>query len=162
MFEYVKINNISTMKLYNNNFKLITIWRKVTRLGISFLNQPFFLVFDPSNDEVHQRSCQGAWVMGASRGIQIQLMIYYYEFLEKFLRLDTLVINHPRNLLFSSPTNWRFGNGISDPYMVIRSYLQEIRYIVAIKHLFVLLLYNFCFFVFQGFIRKLGYDICNF
>ena len=42
MFEYIKINNILTMKLCNKNFKLITIWRKVTRLGISFLNQPFF------------------------------------------------------------------------------------------------------------------------
>ena len=41
MFEYIKINNILTMKLYNNNFKLITIWRRVARLGISFLNQPF-------------------------------------------------------------------------------------------------------------------------
>ena len=82
------------MKLYNNNFKLITIWLKVARLGISFLNQPFFTVFDPSNDELHQQYCQGARVTGASSGIQIQLMIYYYEFLEKFRRHDTLVTNN--------------------------------------------------------------------
>ena len=82
------------MKLYNNNFKLITIWRKVTGLGISFLNQPFFKVFDPSNDELHRRSCQGARVTGASSGIQIYLMIYYYEFLEKFHRLYTTVLRY--------------------------------------------------------------------
>ena len=69
MFMYTKINNILTMKLYNNNFKSITIWRKVARLEISFLNQPFFKVFDPSNDELHQRSCPGARVTGALSGI---------------------------------------------------------------------------------------------
>ena len=71
MFKYIKINNILTMKLYNNNLNLITIWLKVARLEISFLNQPFFKVFDPKNDELHQRSCQGARVTGASSGIQI-------------------------------------------------------------------------------------------
>ena len=71
MFKYIKINNILTMKLCNNNFKLITIWLKVARLEISLLNQLFFKVFDPSNNELHQRSCQGAQVAGASSGIQI-------------------------------------------------------------------------------------------
>ena len=71
MFKYVKIDNILTMKLYNNNLKLITIWFKVARLQISFPNQPFFKVFDLSNDELHQRSCEGARVTGASSGIQI-------------------------------------------------------------------------------------------
>ena len=63
------------------------------------------------------------------------------RFLEKFRRLDTLVTNHPRNLLFSSPTNWRFGNEISNPCMVIRSCLHEVRYIVAMKYPFIFLLY---------------------
>ena len=71
MFKYIKINNILTMNLYNNDFKLITIWLIIARLEISFLSQPFFKVFDPSNDELHQRSCQGARVTGASSGIQI-------------------------------------------------------------------------------------------
>ena len=71
MLKYIKANNILTIKVPNNNFKLITIWLKVARLEISFLNQPFLKVFDPSNDELHQRSFQGARVTGASSGIQI-------------------------------------------------------------------------------------------
>ena len=71
MLNYIKTNNILSMKIHTNNFMLITIWRKVARLGISFLIQPFFKVFDPSNDELYQQSCQGARITGASSGIQI-------------------------------------------------------------------------------------------
>ena len=70
MLKYIKTNNILAIKIHNNNFNLITIWRKVERLGISFLNQTIFEVFDPSNNELHQRSCQGARVTGASSRIQ--------------------------------------------------------------------------------------------
>ena len=71
MLKYIKPNNILTIRVPNNNFKLIIIWLKVARLEISFLNQPFFKAFNPSNDELHQRSFQGARVTGASSGIQI-------------------------------------------------------------------------------------------
>ena len=70
MLKYIKTNNILRIMIHNANFKIINIWRKITRLGISFMNQPFFKVFDPSNDKRHQRSCQGARVTGASSGIQ--------------------------------------------------------------------------------------------
>ena len=55
MLKYIKINNFLAMKIYINNYvnKLFDV--KVVRLGISFLNQPFFKIFDPSNDELHQR-----------------------------------------------------------------------------------------------------------
>ena len=43
MIKYIKANNILMIKVSNNNFKLITIWLKIARLEIYFLNQPFFL-----------------------------------------------------------------------------------------------------------------------
>ena len=83
MSKYIKANNILTIKVHNNDFKLINIWLKVARLRICFLNQSLFKVFDLSNDELHQRSCQGDRVTAASSGIQIESMIYYYVFFGK-------------------------------------------------------------------------------
>ena len=113
----MKLVTFLTVKIYDNRIQeneLLDV--KVVKLGTPFSNQPSVKSF--LTWAAIRCICDLVKVLGYGpfKWQANSFNNFTLRFWIKFSRLDTLVTKHPRNFLFSSPTNWRFGNEISIPH----------------------------------------------